>query len=70
MKTGDLVRFSHPYYSRSEVVGIIIDSKPLELGYLGKNETGTTYTVLEFSGKISRIHSTVWPECEVISEGR
>ena len=64
MKPGDLVRFSHPYYSESMVVGIILDSEDFSNQY----SKGTTFTIMIHSGEIKKIHSTVWPECEVISE--
>ena len=63
MNIGDLVRFSHPYYSESTVVGIILDSEDFSNSY----SKGTTFTIMIHSGEIKKIHSTVWPECEVIS---
>ena len=63
MNIGDLVRFTHPHYPESVAVGIILDSEDFSNSY----SKGTTFTIMIHSGEIKKIHSTVWPECEVIS---
>lgn len=56
-----MVRFYHPSYN-TEIVGIIIGSKPIEWY---PNEI--TYDVLDFDGRIRTVNTTIWPRWEMIS---